>query len=209
MSIESSQGKNKEVDRWAGYNVEHSEKPPRALFLEALNHVADHERALDVGAGTMRATRKLVEIFDHVDAVDMSAQAEMFAQALHASNLHFARMPIEQYAFQEHAYDLVNAERVLPFVGREYFPSVMHDTLGSVKPGGIFTGHLFGVRDQWNTQRVQHQKGRETVFLEADEVRALFNEFELITFNDREYDIDLPEGKTKHWHLFEIIARKK
>ena len=47
------------------------------------------------------------------------------------------------------------------------------------------------------------------VFLSKEQVINLFNEFEIIEFQEIEKDGKTALGKIKHWHLFNIIAKKK
>lgn len=47
------------------------------------------------------------------------------------------------------------------------------------------------------------------VFLEKEEVYELFNEFDIITFKEIDKDGTTGLGKKKHWHLFNVIAKKK
>ena len=45
--------------------------------------------------------------------------------------------------------------------------------------------------------------------MEKEEVLKLFEDFEIISFNEVERDGKTGLGKIKHWHTFEIIAKKK
>ena len=47
------------------------------------------------------------------------------------------------------------------------------------------------------------------VFLSKEQVLNLFNEFEILEFQETEKDGQTALGKIKHWHLFNIIAKKK
>ena len=47
------------------------------------------------------------------------------------------------------------------------------------------------------------------VFLSKEQVLNLFDKFEIIHFEEIERDGKTGLGKMKHWHLYEIIARKK
>jgi trans-aconitate methyltransferase len=51
--------------------------------------------------------------------------------------------------------------------------------------------------------------GRDTIFLSKEQVFELFNEFEIIDFQENERDGKTGLGKIKHWHTFDIIAKKK
>lgn len=47
------------------------------------------------------------------------------------------------------------------------------------------------------------------VFLSEKEVLDLMNEFEIIKLKEIERDGKTGLGKIKHWHIFDIIAKKK
>ena len=47
------------------------------------------------------------------------------------------------------------------------------------------------------------------VFLSREQVLNLFTEFEIIDFQENERDGKTGLGKIKHWHTFDIIAKKK
>ena len=46
-------------------------------------------------------------------------------------------------------------------------------------------------------------------FLSKEEVKELFNDFEIIQFNEIEKDGLTGIGKKKHWHITEVIGRKR
>ncbi len=45
--------------------------------------------------------------------------------------------------------------------------------------------------------------------MNKEDVLNLFKEFEIKSFNEIERDGKTGLGKIKHWHTFEIIAKKK
>jgi len=46
-------------------------------------------------------------------------------------------------------------------------------------------------------------------FLSREQVLELFSKFEKIYFYENEEDKKTGMGKLKHWHTFDVIARKK
>ena len=46
------------------------------------------------------------------------------------------------------------------------------------------------------------------VFLSKEEVLTLFKNFEIIDFQEKEYDGKTGLGKIKHWHVYDVIAKK-
>ena len=47
------------------------------------------------------------------------------------------------------------------------------------------------------------------VFLEKEEVYELFNFFDIVTFKEIDKVGTTGLGEKKHWHLFNVIAKKK
>lgn len=47
------------------------------------------------------------------------------------------------------------------------------------------------------------------VFMKEEEVKDLFSKFKIIEFEEEEKDGKTAIGKTKHWHIYNIIAQKK
>jgi len=67
---------------------------------------------------------------------------------------------------------------------------------------GYFVGNFFGKKDSW-------VESKENIFFLTEyEIRDLFNEFELIQFNEIEKDAIIASGEKKHWHIYDIIAKK-
>ena len=58
------------------------------------------------------------------------------------------------------------------------------------------------LNDSWNEIR------KEMVFLSKEQVIELFKDFEIIEFKEVEKDDYTGLGKMKHWHIFNIIAKK-
>lgn len=69
---------------------------------------------------------------------------------------------------------------------------------------GYFVGNFFGLNDSW--AKIKEQM----VFLSKEQVLELFKEsFDIIEFNEVEKNGKTGLGKTKHWHIYNIIAKKK
>lgn len=65
-------------------------------------------------------------------------------------------------------------------------------------------GNFFGLNDSWTKIKEQ------MVFLSKEQVSDLFKgSFEIIQFNEIEKDGKTGLGKMKHWHIYNIIAKKK
>ena len=73
----------------------------------------------------------------------------------------------------------------------------------ALQKGGYFVGNFFGTKDSWAKIR------EKMVFLTKDQVLGLLEPFEIIKFEEIEKDGKTGLGEIKHWHTFEIIAKKK
>lgn len=98
--------------------------------------------------------------------------------------------------------DLVNASFSLPLCPPSAFPRLWRRLCRSLKPGGRFSGQLYGFRDEWagSSGTTHHHR---------TEVERLLSGFDLELFEEEESDALTPRGKTKHWHIFHIVGRKR
>lgn len=186
---------------WKTYYTQTKASPPSPLLVKALEYVQSKGRALDVGGGALKDTRLLLkEGFEVTDIDSAELPAEIIVE-LDPKNFHFVHSAYADFKFSEGEYDLVNAMFSLPFNPPDTFDRVFQDLKCSLKVGGIFCGNLFGDRDNWSgkSDMTFHTKER-AIFLMAD--------LDVIWFEEREYDGKLASGMPKHWHVFNVIARK-
>lgn len=65
-------------------------------------------------------------------------------------------------------------------------------------------GNFFGLNDSW--AKIKDQM----IFLSKEKVLDLFKDyFEVVQFSEIEKDGKTGLGKMKHWHIYNIIAKKK
>ena len=97
--------------------------------------------------------------------------------------------------------ELVNSSYALPFCPPESFPGLWRRIESSLRSGGRFSGHLFGERDGWSDRR-------DMTFHTRAEVESLLERFEVERLDELEEDGKTAVGTPKHWHLFDVVARK-
>src|SRR4051812_45139481 len=142
--MQASQTKEPRSERFAAYIAARRFDPPRPLLIKAAELAEPKGHALDAAAGALNATKYLLSTgFKHVTSFDSSPASRQVAEELLADQLTFMLTRFEDFTYPNGAYDLVNAEFSLPFIGAQTFPSVFNKLLGSVKTGGLFTGQLF------------------------------------------------------------------
>jgi tellurite methyltransferase len=197
------QSESNRSERFAAYIEARRFDPPRPLLLKAAALAVRKEHALDAGAGALNATKYLLSAgFAHVTALDAAPSAQKLAAELPPKQVTFVLSRFEDFAVPAEAYDLVNAEFSLPFIRAENFATVFARLLGSVRPGGLFTGQLFGPNDSWNVA----DSGMN--FHSRAAVETLLHGFEHLEFEEEDHPGKTKLGDEKHWHIFHIIARK-
>lgn len=72
----------------------------------------------------------------------------------------------------------------------------------NINNNGFFVENFFGINDEWNT------KDDKRTFLSKEDVIKLFSDFEILEIQEIEKNKPTAEGKMKHWHTIEIIAKK-
>lgn len=193
---------------WTEY-YEAAGDEPRSTLLEALRRFDEEGRrerfAVDLGCGTGRDTFELLRRGWSVLALDGTAEAiERLGSRPGLSARERGRLETRLVRFEDAdwpAADLVNSSFALPFCPPEAFPALWHRIERSLRPGGRFSGHLFGDRDGWS--------GEDDMNFHAPaEVEALLASFEVELLDEVEEDGSTATGKPKHWHLFHVVARR-
>jgi tellurite methyltransferase len=190
---------------WQEYYERTSGRPPRRTLLVALERfgAGDGRAAVDLGSGDGRDTIELLRRGWRALAID--AEPAAIERLKTRADLP-AGAPLETLCarFEDAAWpmvDLVNASFALPLCPPERFAEVWARIERQLKPGGRFSGQLFGHRDEWHGEA-------GITFHQGDEIERLLAGFAVELLDEEETDTATPYGKPKHWHLFHIVARK-
>lgn len=206
--MQEPSSKSKIFERnWSDYYNAVENRPPRETLLKALELFEGEERerfAVDLGCGEGRDTVELLRRGWRVLGID--GQAEAIARLVSRpdvvkDSLETQVMRFEAVILPENA-DLVNASFSLPFCPPEHFPHLWEKIVGCLRPGGRFSGHLFGDRDSWAIYTSMNHHTRQ-------QVEALLQPFEVEMLQEEEHPGKTALGEDKHWHIFQIVARKR
>ena len=190
-------------NNWPEYIDQTKDAPPRPLLIKAVEFVKSKNSALDLGAGALNDTKYLLSKgFKKVVAVDKTNLAEEISKCLPQDRVEYIINSFEEYNFPKNVFDIINAQFSLPFTQPNSFNEVFNKLKGSLKIGGVFSGQLFGIRDDWYKQRANMS------FHSREKVEQLLSNMEIIELNEEEKDENPAVGNIKHWHVFHIIARK-
>ena len=197
------------MSHWKGYYRAVAGRPPRETLVMALDAwEREHPEAtvkhgVDLGCGEGRDTVEFLRRGWSVLAVDsdsggldwLLARKDLpKTGALSVLNAH-----MEDADWQR--ADVINSSFALPFCAPERFADLWRRIVATLPPGGRFAGQLFGPDDDWANPSL-------TIVTRA-EVDALLAPFMLDHFEEQNRPGKDAMGNTKHWHLFNIVARKR
>jgi SAM-dependent methyltransferase len=194
---------------WEGYYEWIKGREPRRFFLDALEKFgagtgeAGQRHAIDLGCGDGTETFTLLRAGWAVLAIDREPKAiELLRSKVPPQFL--PRLETMTSAFEEAPLpptNFVYAGYSLPFCKPDGFDRLWANIASCIRPDGRFAGQLFGLRDTW-------ANNPEMTFHSAAQVAALFaGRFETELLVEREDDGNSVSGP-KHWHIFDLIARK-
>lgn len=185
------------------YNITKNSKP-HANVVSFLKLNIYPATAIDLGCGAGRDTIALLKYNWNVLAIDKEDTEAIINEQL--SKEEQRRFKFLKSVFGEMNLpkaNLIVANFSLPFSKKEYFNLIWNKINNSLLKGGYFVGNFFGRKDSW----IKHKK--HLIFLSENEVKDLFTDFELIQFNEIEKDAKIASGEEKHWHIYDVIAKKK
>ncbi len=193
-------------DGWAAYYRTLRDRPPRKTLVRALDLFdppPGEARAIDLGCGDGRDIVEILRRGWRVVAVDSEPEAlrQLAARNLPNSdritpmNARLDEVPLPI------GLNLVNSSFAMPLCEPAAFHALWDRIRDALPSGGRFSGQWYGPRDSW--------LGRPgmTFVSRADAERQL-DGLEVEMFDEEESDGVTPRGKSKHWHIFHIVARK-
>lgn len=186
------------------YNNTESKKPRNNVQYFIDKVICKPGNAIELGCGAGNDTVYLIKNNWNVLAIDRENVEERIAKRLNNEEL-------EKFRFQKQNFENLEIERsnliianyCLPFCNKDKFEELWNKIKISILDKGYFVGNFFGLNDSWNEAET------EKVFLSKKQVMELFKDFEIILFKEIEKDALTGLGKMKHWHIFDVIAKKK
>ena len=118
------------------------------------------------------------------------------------SAVEVSQTSFENFQFPDSSLILANAS--LFFAKPESFDEIWTNLEGSLVSGGVFAGDFMGIKDDW---AISHTI--PITSLTKASVMALFEGLDLIAFHERDELGQTQIGKSKHWHTYSVIAKKR
>lgn len=186
------------------YKKTENSKP--SFFLENfINNVnLEQKNAVDLGCGAGRNTLYLIKNGFKVLAIDKEDTSEIIAKKLNSEEL--KRFKFRCQNFKDIEIDknnLLVANFSIPFCNKNYFKTLWNKITNNILENGYFVGNFLGLNDSWAKTK------KDMVFLSKEEVLDLFKDnFDIIFFKEVEKDEKTALGVMKHWHIYNVIAKK-
>ncbi|PRB77521.1 SAM-dependent methyltransferase [Pseudomonas sp. MYb185] len=160
--------------------------------------------AVDCGCGTGADIAYLAELGYCVHGFDINRDAVAICEQRFKNN---PRVRISDASFERFAYPengLVLANSSLFFADPQRFDKTWASIRSSLGEGGVFAGDFMGMKDSWATGYRS-----PTLPLTREQVNGLFDGFDIIRLDERDEDGPTALGRTKHWHMFSVVAIKR
>lgn len=159
--------------------------------------------AVELGCGAGRDTVCLIKNGWNVLAIDRENVESRIVAKLSEEEL-------KQFKFSKQKFEYIELEKnnlvvsnfSLPFCNKNNFTELWNKINDSILKEGYFVGNFFGNNDEWKNTK------EEMTFLTKEQVMELFKNFDIIEFKEIEKDAITGLGKMKHWHIFNVIAKK-
>jgi len=177
----------------------------RSLCLDAmaLAGPGTGRQAIDLGCGAGKETLAMLGAGWNVHAVDSLPDTTERLLAIAPAEA-AGRLSIEVWAFQDVRVlppaDLIFAGYSLPFIHPDRFGGFWAVMLDALRRQGVVAVNLFGDRDSWADIP-------EWNFHTEAQARQLFAGLEIVKFDVYDADGQSFRGP-KHWHIYDVIARR-
>ena len=159
--------------------------------------------AVELGCGAGRDTVCLIKNGWNVLAIDRENVESRIAAKLSEEELKQFKFLKQKFEYIElEKNNLVVANFSLPFCNKNNFKELWNKINNSILKDGYFVGNFFVINDEWKSTK------EEMTFLTKEQEIELFKDFEIIEFKEVEKDDFTGLGKLKHWHIFNVIAKK-
>lgn len=188
--------------------------PGLNLLLDHLKDVSpdyfsEQRHVVDLGAGGGRDTRSLLRHNCQVTAVDPDVKMPRKLAASRGPNLQTVTGTLMDASLMNASQDVVNVQRVLPFIHGAALDSTLQEIARVLKPGGILSASVFGPRHTWNNEN--HPMYAKLAFQSEDQIRGLLKKagFELHTVNASNNQETAGNGEiVPHWDEIRFVAKK-
>jgi SAM-dependent methyltransferase len=189
-------------NNWLDYYKKVAGREPDSILKLVLeNHITAKCVAYDMGCGAGDDTKYLLDNGFKVIAVDKEPSAIEFIKTTITEN---NNLTLQINSFEELSIapcGLVFGRVSFPFCNPQYFNKFWNKLSLSLHKDGILCGTLFGDKDTW-------AQNKEMTFISHRDWAGLLKNFDILYFDEQEFDDITALGSKKHWHIYYFILKK-
>lgn len=163
-------------------------------------------RALDLGCGSLRDSKYLYSCGFIVDAIDnepLVRKYDNFFRKQPKGKFNLIISDYNKHDLGRNKYILIHAQNTLSYNSKNLVKKLINKVYDALQNEGYFSGNLFGIRDS-----LSKLKRPDMSSYNLKEINKLLNKFEIKKIWETEEDIKTENGKEKHWHTINFVARK-
>lgn len=178
----------------------HSERTEFAIRLNK----SSFKIAIDCGCGTGSDIQYLEQQGFQVVGFDINPDSVAICRDRFAAK---PSIEIVECSFEDFVYpksSVVIANSSFFFADPSRFAATWSRINSSIQAGGVFAGDFMGLKDTW-----ADNYRSPTTPLSEPQVRALFSDFEIVSFFERDETAKTSLGRIKHWHTYSVVAMKR
>ncbi len=193
------------MNGWSNFYQRSEKRGPSPLLSQALRHVQDEgcRQAVDLGCGAGIEVQQLIRAGWQVLAIDREPEAISRTTSA-CSDIEEGVLTTWLESFEQlselPASSLIHAGLALPFCRPDRFQHLWDQVRQALKPGGVFVGHLFGVRHSWSS----HSR---LSFHTEHEIRSMCDGLDVLLLRESESQME-GDSASINWHRFDLIARR-
>lgn len=174
------------------------------IALQHMDNSATLKKAVDLGCGSGEDTLKLLQNGWEVTAIDCNEKdIKQLSNGIKEEYKNRLITKVSQFETMDlPPVHLINASLALPHCDPKKFSNVWRTICNALNVNGYFCGHFFGPLDF-------RAKCKDMTFHSKDGVMVLFEDFDIVFFDEKqEVGVSLA-GVPRCWHIFHIVAKKK
>lgn len=192
------------MQNWSQYYKNVKIKNPNSNVRELIENIKIKPgKAIDLGCGRGRDSIYLLKHNWEVISIDKNDTSEIILEQLtktQKEKFTFITQNFENFKSQK--CDIIVTNFAIHFSNKQEFDNLWKKIYNSINSGGYFVGTFLGEKDLWNT------KNKSMIFFNKNEILKLFENYKIITIKEIEREGSAFEEENKHWHIFDIIAKK-
>lgn len=196
--------KENHSDTWRRFYEESLSRPhhSRTEFAVTLNR-SSSRLATDCGCGTGSDIQYLSASGYQVHGFDGNTDSVAICRDRFGADdsVFLTRATFEEFVYPK--VGIVIANSSLFFADPTRFQATWQRIASSIEKGGVFAGDFMGPKDDWASNYRS-----STTPLTEKQVRALFSDFNIVRFHERDEKGTTAIGNQKHWHTYSLVAVK-